>query len=275
MIRPLFLSVFMILAFHAYGQETEYQQLAKAEGRLQALFEKLYGDTPGDKDSILAQIQAIMPEALTMEGAMEYNWTRLDRIGVRTSEDGQFRVFTWHVADDPDHYRYFGYFQVASKRHRIEVVPLMDNLREQRGVYRLDQSTDDWYGKLYYGIVTKRSKRKTYYTLLGMDFNNSRSSIKTIEVLMMQRNKPQFVKQMFFNGSDNVDRVVLEYSTQVTMSVRYDPSMDMITFDHLVPFHPIYSGNFEFYGPDGSFDGLEFNGNSWILREDIDARLQY
>jgi hypothetical protein len=48
--------------------------------------------------------------------------------------------------------------------------------------------------------------------------------------------------------------------------------MDMITFDHLVPFHPIYENNYEFYGPDGSFEGLQFEDGTWIQRTDIDAR---
>ena len=88
----------------------------------------------------------------------------------------------------------------------------------------------------------------------------------------IQRNKPRFIKGLFFNGKDRVDRMVLEYSSQVAISVRYDPLMDMVAFDHLVPFHPIYNGNYEFYGPDGSFDGLEFSAGTWILREDIDVR---
>jgi hypothetical protein len=56
------------------------------------------------------------------------------------------------------------------------------------------------------------------------------------------------------------------------MTARYDSVLKMIAFDHLVPFHPVYSGNYEFYGPDGSFDGLEFVDGLWMLREDLDAR---
>ena len=111
--------------------------------------------------------------------------------------------------------------------------------------------------------------------MLGLDFNNSRSNIKSVEVLTIHRNKPRFEQEMFFNGNDRVDRLVLEYSKQVAITVRYEPSIDLITFDHLVPFHPIYVNNFEFYGPDGSFDGLKFEDGTWILQNDIDARLQY
>jgi hypothetical protein len=56
------------------------------------------------------------------------------------------------------------------------------------------------------------------------------------------------------------------------MTVRYDESIGMITFDHLAPLHPIYRNNYEFYGPDGSFDGFEFTDGVWIYQKDIDAR---
>jgi hypothetical protein len=257
------------------AQDSAHLELVRAENRLHSLFLTLYTDSLANTDTTLEQILEIMPEALVLPGSMEYPWNQLDRIGVITSDDGMLRIFTWHVEDDPDHYSYFGYLQIAGKRDRIYLFPLTDNGQPQRGIYKLDQSPEDWYGKLYYGILTRKVKRKTYYTLLGMDFNDSRSNMKTAEVLMIQRNKPHFLKEMFFNGRDRVDRLILEYSDQVAISLRFDPRLKMIAFDHLVPFHPIYKNNFEFYGPDGSFDGLEFEGGIWILREDIDARLEY
>jgi hypothetical protein len=196
----------------------------------------------------------------------------LDKIGIITSEDGEMRVFTWHVMDGPDQYRYFGIIQMGMKKGKPKLFELQDNGKPQRGVMKLNQTTADWYGKLYYQILTNRYKRQNYYTLLGMDFNDSRSTIKSVEVMTIQRNEPQFVKSLFSDGRDFVDRLVLEYSKQVTISLRYDPGTGMITFDHLVPFHPIYNNNFEFYGPDGSIDGLEFSEGSWIFHSNIDAR---
>ncbi len=177
-----------------------------------------------------------------------------------------------YVADDPDNYRYFGYIQVAQKKGKVRVYELVDNQKQQRNRQKLEQTIEDWYGKLYYRIIARNYKRKTYYTLLGMDFNNRLSTIKTVEVMEIQRNNPRFTQGFFFNGRDRVDRLVLEYSSQVAVSVRYESQVDMVTFDHLVPLHPIYNGNYEFYGPDGSFDGLEFSAGTWIFRKDIDVR---
>ncbi len=275
MTRILSILLIITLASPLYGQEPEYLELYKAESQLEALFLELYSDTVEDVEPILNELAELLPDILSMPGAMEYPWDRLSRIGVKTSEDQQIRIFTWHVEDEPDTYRYFGYIQVAQKRGKTGLFELKDNFKPQRGLYKADQTVDNWIGKLCYGIVTKQVKRKTYYTLLGLDFNTSRSNIKSVEVLSIQRNKPRFEKEMFSNGKELVDRVLLEYSKQVAISVRYDSSLDLITFDHLVPLHPIYKKNFEFYGPDGSFDGLQFVDGTWILSEDIDARLQY
>ena len=272
MTRFLFICLFFFQAAMIWAQGPEYLDLLKSEILLEDLFVQLYSDSLSDREQVLTTILDIMPDALAKEGAMDFPWTGLSRIGVVTSDDQMIRTFTWHVTDDPDHHRYFGFIQVGQKKGKSKLYALVDNGLNQRGVTKLDQSPEDWYGKLYYSIITSTHKRKIYYTLLGMDFNDTRSTIKTIETLSIQRSQPRFAKELFFNGRDNQDRLVLEYSSQVAISVRFDPGMDMITFDHLVPFHPIYENNYEFYGPDGSFEGLQFEDGTWILRTDIDAR---
>lgn len=274
MTRPVYIFLMLFISASSSAQNIQYLELVKAESRLQNLFAELYSGSTSPADSLLNLIHEIMPEALSAEGAMQFPWKKLNQIGVITSDDKRIRIFTWHVVDDPDHYRYFGYIQVGLKKGRVKVYQLVDNLKAQRGLTRVDQTTGDWYGKLYYRIVTRKYKRKQFYTLLGMDFNNTLSMIKTVEALEIQRNRPEFARELFFTGKDNVDRVIFEYSSQVAMTVNYDPELDMITFDHLVPLHPVYIGNYEFYGPDGSFDGLEFVTGTWVYREDLDARNQ-
>jgi hypothetical protein len=272
MARSAFIFLLFMIPYSIEAQEPDYLNFVKAETRLSSLFNRLYADSLSDVDLLLDSIKKEMSDALRMEGSMEFPWQRLDKIGVITSQDKKVRVFTWHVMEDYDHFHYYGYIQVGMKKGRSRIYELKDNGKAQRGIIKLEQSPGDWYGKLYYEVLTNSYKRKTYYTLLGMDYNNSLSRIKSVEVIAIQRNSPEFVRSLFFNGQDFVDRLVLEYSSQVAISVRYDRGTDMITFDHLVPMHPIYENNFEFYGPDGSFDGLEFSDGHWIYRDDIDAR---
>ncbi|PID92707.1 MAG: hypothetical protein CSA96_01860 [Bacteroidetes bacterium] len=322
------------------------EELLRAEEELAGLFEQLYvEEIQTGLEPALDSLLKKLPAALLLEGAADYPWTGLKRIGVLSSEDGILRVFSWHVKLDADHFRYYGFMQTADRRG-IRVFALHDNEKPQRNVSYCEQTLENWYGKLYYRIVSTRNKRNVYYTLLGMDFNNSRSIIKTAEVLQIKRGKPVFLRGMFslgglaeggaqesatggdtervnrprarqkggivpppnpldeiqaadrsgsagaspvrspskgrrgrmkngLNVANFADRFVLEYSSQVAISMQYDPELELITFSHLVPFHPIYQGNFEFYGPDGSYDGLEFVTGVWVFRGDVDARLQY
>ena len=210
------------IAVCAGAQDQTTLELVKKEAQLNSLFQALYSDTLSSSEAVLEQILILMPEALSLEGAMEFPWVRLDRIGVITSDDSRLRIFTWHVMADPDHYTYFGFIQVGDKKDRVRVYALEDNLKPQRNLQVLEQSTEDWYGKLYYQIISEKHKRKETYTLLGMDFNDTRSTIKTIETISLQRNKPRFEKGQFQYGNSYLDRVVLEYSSQVSISVRYD-----------------------------------------------------
>jgi len=272
MARSAIIFFYFLVPLTLWAQEPDYLEFVKAETRLQELFDQLYSDSLSDAEPILDTLRKKMSEALAMEGSMDFPWNRLEKIGVITSADKKIRIFTWHIMDDFDHYRYFGFIQLGMKKGKTRLYELKDKGKPQRGIVKLEQSNEDWYGKLYYQVLTNQYKRRTYYTLLGMDFNNSHSIIKTVEVIAIQRNVPEFVRSLFINGPDFADRFVLEYSSQVAISLRYDQGTEMITFDHLVPFHPIYENNFEFYGPDGSIDGLEFSGGKWNFRDDIDAR---
>jgi len=272
MTRSNFILLLLIYCLSVYSQDPSYLELVKAESRLESMFDQLYSDSLSDVEPLLDTLRSELEEGLSIQGSMDFPWNRLDKIGIISSADKRVRIFTWHVMDDIDHYRYFGFVQVGMKNGKSRLYALQDNGKPQRGLFKLQQSSEDWYGKLYYQVLTNKYKRKTYYTLMGMDFNNALSTIKTVEVISIQRNAPHFSRSMFFNGRDKVDRLVLEYSKQVAISVRYDASTDMITFDHLVPFHPIYERNYEFYGPDGSFDGLKFSGGIWNYQDDIDAR---
>ena len=159
MSRQIFILIFLFLILPIHGQDHDYLELHKAESQLERLFTELYSDTLTDPERVLREIEFLVPDALTMPGAMVYAWSRLSRIGVRSSDDQRIRIFSWHVMDDSDNYRYFCYIQIGLKKGRMELFSLQDNLISQRGVYRADQTMDSWYGKLYYGIVTKKVKR--------------------------------------------------------------------------------------------------------------------
>ena len=80
------------------------------------------------------------------------------------------------------------------------------------------------------------------------------------------------VVNRYLGYQDGLAQSGLEFSAELAMTLRYNPELKQIVFDHLTPLHPLYTGYFQFYGPDGSYDGLKFIEGIWVFEEDVDAR---
>lgn len=253
-------------------EEAGYLELVSIENELKLMFDELYSEEiPGSKKHLYLAIDSIFDHALNIHGSYDYQWNKLQKIGKLESKDGKMKVFSWLYRSGGDQYHYTAYVQIRDRKH-TKVYKLEPGEFDEPHSEDIRQKYDSWQPKIYYGMVTKTYKRKKFYTLFGMDFNENRSSVKSIEVLGIQRGKPVFRGNQFLANGKVKNRVILQYSPQVAASLRYNQELDMIVFDHLAPLHPIYYGNYQFYGPDGSYDGYHFEEGVWVLDEDVDAR---
>lgn len=254
-------------------QDASYLEMVKAENSISLLFDQLYDfEDLRDKDQLYEAIDSMFQSALVKPGSFDYGWSKLDKIGKLRSDDKKVKVFSWLYMKDRDHYLYTCYIQIDKGRGKSQVFRLKPGTASNIKSEDYLQSLEDWHGKIYYQLITSSYKRKTFYTLLGADFNNTISTLKTVEVFAIQRGKPVFRGAQFLDGGTVKNRMVFEYSSEVAMSLRYNPELEQIVFDHLAPLHPLYHGSFQFYGPDGSYDGMKFLEGIWVLEEDVDAR---
>lgn len=264
----------LLLCKPSFAQETTaYLDLVRTESELKSMFEILYNEEIlGSNVDVFYKVDSIFFEALQQPGSFNFPWNKLDKIGKLESEDGMLKIFSWLYMVSRNDYKYCAFIQVKKETDESDVYKLVSSNDESVRSEEFPQKLDKWHGKIYYDIVSKAYKRKVLYTLLGADFNNSSSTLKTIEVLSLNRGKPAFRGDQFLVGGKVKDRIVLEYSADLTTSLRYNKDLDMIVYDHLSPLHPIYTGNYQFYGPDGSYDGFKFEEGIWIYEEDVDAR---
>jgi len=262
------------LMLHSSGQQdANYLALVKAERSLASLFETLYNpEIIAGKESVLEQIDSVFSNALKLEGSMDYSWEKLEHVGRLESDDSQIKVFSWAWMENREMYRYSGCIQVREKKEESTLFWLRQDFSEAAKTEEFDQHTGQWHGKIYYDLIQTRHKRKTFYTLLGADFNNSMTSMKSIEVLTLQRNRPVFRERAFLDNGAAKHRILFEYSSTVAMTLRFDQRLKKIVYDHLVPLHPLYHGVYQFYGPDGSYDAYTFREGIWVKEEDVDAR---
>lgn len=197
----------------------------------------------------------------------------LKRIGKVQSPDLKFRLFTWNVQLSDATNKFFAIIQLnPSKDSACKLIVLEDKSQIFSGNLSTAMfNPNNWYGALYYEIIPTKIKDKTIYSLLGMHFNGLFTNKKIIESMYFDENQnPVFGFPIFEYNQHLQNRILFEYSINATMSLRYDKRLKMIIFDHLSPPSPLYNGDYKFYGPDFSFDGLKFDGNKWVYQANID-----
>jgi hypothetical protein len=253
--------------------QPNYSQLADSENQLKALLVSINKEESlSKKNAKNYDLVKAFEETLNIEGAWDYPFDSLKNIGKLRSGDNKVRIFTWNLPQPAGNQKYFGFIMVNNENN-INIFKLNDLRVEYEIPHLLIGSTSNWYGALYYEIIDIENNGKTIYTLLGVDMNNLFSSKRIIEVLSFDsRGEPVFGLPIFRINKSVLNRVVLEYSARATMVTKWLKEHNMIVYNHLTPLRPDYEGNYQFYVPDPSLDGLKYRNPYWEYVPDIDIR---
>lgn len=184
------------------------------------------------------------------------------------STDNQIEILNWNINFSDGSFEYFGF--VIHKGFG-KVFEMTDKSDEYLNPETKKMKHNNWFGALYYEIVTVKSK-PNYYVLLGWDGNNNYTTKKIIETLSFENESINFGIPVFESENGTINRVIFEFSKSAVMSLRYQEKEKRIVFDHLAPFQDGADDFFEFYGPDLSFDAYQLKKRNWSYIEDIDVR---
>lgn len=208
-------------------------------------------------------------KALKVRHSFEYPFEQLKSISIEYPRDSSFRVFTWQLYVKEDEYRYYGAIQL--NQADLKLFPLVDRSFEVQRPEQQVLSAEKWYGAVYYNTIQAEDEAGKYYLLFGFDGNELFRKRKLIEVLRFDENGvPSFGAPVFVQGENKVkQRIVREYSAEVSTRLNYDENLEMIIFDHLIPREGPYGEGLNFY-PDGSYEGYRLNGNGrWEYVEKV------
>ena len=251
------------------------ESLAKAETQIGQLFTRMAATTAdAEKKRINDSIVHLMEMTLQISGSMDYPFTGLTRMGKISSTDARIRIYTWNLPWADGTNTYFGFLQYkTNNKNEVKQVFLNDKSAEIPNASGSVLSPSQWYGMLVYEIVETRDGRDVYYTLLGLDNQDLFITCKIADVLYFDdHNDPVFGKSIFHYQNKLMCRLIFQYSAKVKMGMKWNSKMKMIIFDHLAPPASSYTGNYAYYGPDFSFDGLRFEQGKWELVEKVDVR---
>jgi hypothetical protein len=247
------------------------ESLARNETQICRLFTRMAASTVySDKKSIVQ----LMEVTLQISGSMDYLFTLLAKMGKISSSDAKIRIYTWNLPWTDGTNTCFGFLQYKTNtKGEIKQVFLNDRSAEIPDATTGGLSPSQWYGMLIYEIVETRDGGNVYYTLLGLYNHDLFVSCKIADVLYFDdQNEPVFGKSIFYYQNKLMCRVVFQYSAKVKMSLKWNSKMRMIIFDHLAPPSSTYTGNYAYYGPDFSYDGLQFKNGRWEYVEKLDVR---
>ena len=246
--------------------------LPATEDTLKLFFNNLASArTPEERKKINGNITGLLGRVLLYDGSFEYPFDSLRSLGRIASQDNLLRIFTWNYSDSPVDHRYSGFIQYR-ENDSISLYHLQQGEKDKEEFGSRVFAPENWYGVLYYQVHDVIYSGRTYYTLIGFDFNDIFSHIKIIDVLTFEQGSPVFGAPIFQFRDEIRNRVIFEYSARAVMLLRYVPERDMIIYDNLAPGSPRLRGQYRYYGPVFSYDGLRFEKGRWVHQPDVDWR---
>jgi hypothetical protein len=210
----------------------------------------------------LAAQELLLPmlkKALAVPNSFNYPFDSLRNISILTAPDKSFRILTWQLFIDENHYKYFGFIQPNSSKSTL--YSLNDVGKDIQKPENQFLTPEKWLGCLYYNIKEFKNKEgEKRYLLFGFNSNNDDEKMKVLEVLAMKSGRPSFGAPIFETvdrgRKKTQNRLVFYYASESTMTLNYDAEMDMVVHDHLeetksrnpaIPYTFVADGTYEAY----------------------------
>jgi len=274
----------LLLSLNAFAFAQYNRALYDSELKMKLWFDSLYHRNevryllPDEKkqaygDSISKEFSQI----LHIEGAFYFPFDSLTKVGKIISDDSLVRILTYNIRLKGGKYKYYGFILKRKniQDEEVKVFELIDKSDSLpiKELENLTLNSNQWYGASYYQIATYRDRKQTNYVLIGWDGFSAYVNRKVVEILFFnKKGKPTFGKNVFQSDQKTVRRLIFNHSIKATMSCRYDSILNAVVFDHLVPSSNIYQGMYEFYGPNGTYDGYFLKKSLWIFKEDLEPK---
>jgi len=255
-------------AQHLSGAEEG--EFARREDSLKGYAYRIVNDSLAtDRFRADSQFVRSLVRSLKMPNSFYYPFDSLEAISRLYAPDSSFRIFTWQFKKDEYMYLQEGAIQMRTPDGSLKLYPLFDASMFTAKPIDSVRSRKNWIGAIYYRIIEKTWQGKNYYTLLGFDDYSQSSNKKWMEVLTFGADgEPKFGGPFFSFMEDSVRkptqyRFNIEYKKEAGTRFNYDPELDMVVYDHLVP-EGDEPKKKDTYVPDGDFEAFQWKDGKWL-----------
>ena len=221
----------------------------------------------------------IIDQNIGEQKSFTYPFSRVTNLSKLISPDNSFRIYTWSVPLRNGSFAFYGRLVLNDKKG-LHVIKLIDAAAELENPETMLLKPEQWYGAIYYDIVSTKEKGETFYTLLGYRPNNSSHHEKILEPISLENsNKFRLGAKIFntpvINGikyKRQPYRLIFRYSPKSTASVKYITEEKRIIMDHLAPADVDVKDDWARYGSDFSYQALFWKDGQWQLEDEIDVK---
>lgn len=230
-----------------------------------------YSAFPENRVDACYQFIRVMKNALNTANSFNYAFPKLKEVvSMVQSPDNAFRVYSWEIIKSEVEKRYYGAVQMSNGT----IIPLID-VSDQivRGGEDSIMMNNRWYGALYYKVLLKEIAGDKIYFLLGWNGGSVNSEKKIVEPFGFNSRGQAVFGAPVFTTIDRgqrktPNRFFVEYQKGAKLSLNFDEQSQQIIFDHCESQIGDPAKKFT-YIPDGTYDGLKWNGQQWNMVENV------
>ena len=225
--KKLFLLLFIFFySQNTFSQNVSNKLIQEYEDTLKIIAEQImFAKKENDRINANNGFIPILKEVLSFDKSYKYPFDSLQTLSILSPEDNSFRIFNWILRKDNGTYDYFCIIHYNNKKKKkYEIIELIDKSNNIRNESFADLDSKNWYGALYYKIIYLKKSGRKYYTLLGWDGNDGRSTKKIIEPMYFSgKNKVKFGLPIFkLKDKTKPKRIILECDSKSSFSLNYE-----------------------------------------------------
>ena len=236
----------------------------------------------GENDSIRFRnnriFSQLLEDSLRKPESFTADFSSWKNLSVVSDPEHTIRIYTWTFPNYAgSQYFYNGYIQLkTSTPDSLIMINLADSTSKILKPESEKLRADKWLGAIYYSLGKTKRSGVTYYTLLGWKGVNESMTKKVIEVMAIEDGKVKFGFPILKTGSVFRNRVIFTFTSQASMTLRFEKDGKEIVFDHISNPKKGDSPNLNLLsGPDGTYDKFKQKGGRWVIQHDIDARTDW
>jgi hypothetical protein len=279
--KLIFIPIILIFSILTYAQKKaesikskDIELLAQMEKGLENIATTVVTDTlPEERAKANIELLALMKKMLNVPNSYNFAFTKIEHIAIQESDDKEFKIFTWGLADAKGVNKHFGFIQL--NRSKPTFYELKDNSFGMQKPESQVLTPDKWYGALYYNIKKFKSKEGEKYLLFGLNFGDTVERTKICDVLTLKGGMPRFGSPVFewietkvvrgkeIEKKTTQNRILLTHSVDASVRLNYDGIENKVVYDHLETVPMGYSKSGFVSVPDGTYEAFQFKKGVW------------